>query len=812
MYNKSIILHAMGVYRYMVLKKSQTDYFAKIPFGIKSYLANSKKMFPLFYTGESFFANYFALKDVWLHHKSQKIISKKYKIAKYRFQIIEKRFCRYGCIGLLPILNPKIVDSFLEKLIILVKEARPHEQASYTLKLASAYRYKTSLDTIRITQRSWGYGHRMDEKDKEFWTRLQHILSSIETHINENQVIHDKQNRSKTFYNYDKDTLQHRIELFQELSELKKKRQIRPVLRKYGIHPNRYYELKERYMQYGVWGLIDLVQTTKQSEKISKELELLIIEKKFSTPKLGAGNMIKQLDLQCSRALVRKIFIKWRLLQITEPVILKGVSPSEIPENQYKKHKPEIQSAKTSFPNLIETENLKVHSSFSDLVKTLRYKRVNIGNPGALIAAPFLDMLGPIEAMRIYGPESLRGTDITNSIIVNVLRIITGFPTINDFTKNSDRSVAIGAGLSLNPKKSRYYDSLDEVRFEHLQKLRNDAAIRAKELFLIEGREIAIDYHCDPVDTRYPSDKSFTKAPDKNGNMVYAHRPQIIWDSNTNTIINIAYHEGASRAPTALYKFCEENLLKIIDKDVIDEIYADSEYTGEKQLLYLIMRTQSDITMCLKQNKKIKKWRDEIIQEANWQDYGNDYEIASKDATLAETQKMFRIIVKRKKDTGEIRCFGSTHTDLSPLKILESYHIRWPVETGIKNLLEDYFLDKPTGTSPEKVELHYYCIMLARYVTDYFLSALCAKVFVTHEEWESNLSTVRSLIFSNQNCELQLNDQNDFVITYLDGDKIGILKRLQNLLERRKQNGTNKVSWWGNRGVLVKIKDQFAFK
>ena len=46
--------------------------------------------------------------------------------------------------------------------------------------------------------------------------------------------------------------------------------------------------------------------------------------------------------------------------------------------------------------------------------------------------------------------------------------------------------------------------------------------------------------------------------------------------------INIAYCEGRSRAPSALFKFCEENLFKIIDRDVITEIYADSEYTGER--------------------------------------------------------------------------------------------------------------------------------------------------------------------------------------------------------------------------------------
>ena len=233
-------------------------------------------------------------------------------------------------------------------------------------------------------------------------------------------------------------------------------------------------------------------------------------------------------------------------------------------------------SVKSLIPNLINIARLKVNPSFSRFMKRLEQRTVTISNPGAIIIAPFLDQLGVVEALRTYGPESFKSLEITNNIIVNVLRIIAGFPTISNYTMNSDRSVALAAGLSLNPAKSRFYDSLDDLRFEHLQHLRNDASCRARELNIIEGKEIAIDYHCDPCDSRFPEDKSLSKAPDKNGDMVYAHRPQIIWDSITNTIINITYCEGRSRAPSALYTFCEQNLFKIIDSDVLEEIYADS--------------------------------------------------------------------------------------------------------------------------------------------------------------------------------------------------------------------------------------------
>ena len=144
--------------------------------------------------------------------------------------------------------------------------------------------------------------------------------------------------------------------------------------------------------------------------------------------------------------------------------------------------------------------------------------------------------------------------------------------------------------------------------------------------------------------------------------------------------------------------------------------------------------------------------------------------LASRDFILPETGKGFRFIVKQNKETQETHCFGSAHTDYSPVQILNSCHIRWPVETGIKDLMENYFPNKPTGTSPEKVEAHYYCVMLARLTIDYFRSVLCCRKWQNPEDWKCVLSTIRTTMFSNQNCELSLHDPGDLLLTFLDGD------------------------------------------
>ena len=794
----------------MVFTDSTWKYFTQIPFRVRAALAHSQSSVPFEYGDEPFFKSYDALCRIWVNRKTQRAVADSHSMSRQTLKEWESSFIDHGAVGLLPELSFVDIDSRLEQLIVLIKSSRPHERSSHALRLAEALGIPGgSLERIRLVQRCHGYGQRMNEKDIEYFKGLQHILNSVEKQRTKKTNMHDATERAKTFFNFNSDHLQQRVELMKALFQCPKKRQIRYVLNTFGISPNRFYVLKNRYMVYGVWGLVDLVQQGRTGEKISPELELQIIEHRLMYPSLSTTKMIKKLKLKCSKANIQKVYKRWQLSRFKEPVLIRGVLSSPVPNKVRYKESDAKQSIKSRIPDLIEKSRLKVNLSFSRFIKTLFHRKVVISNPGAIIAAPFLDQLGVVEALHTYGPSSFQPTDITNNIIVNVLRIITGFPTIHDYTINSDRSVAIAAGLSLNPTKSRFYDSFDNLRFEHLQALRNDASCRARDLNIIEGKHVAIDYHCDPCDSRYPEDKALSKSPDKKGDLVYAHRPQIIWDSMTNTIINIAYCEGRSRAPSALYKFCEDNLFEIIDMDVLEEIYADSEYTGEKQLIYLMVRSESDITMCLKQNPKIKKWKEKTIKQEAWQDYEKDYRIASRDFILPETGKGFRFIVKQNKETMETRCFGSTHTDYSPVKILNSYHIRWPVETGIRDLIENYFLNRPTGTSPEKVEAHYYCVMLARMTIDYFRSVLCCREWQSPEDWKCVLSTIRTSMFSNQNCELSRHDSGDLLLTFLDGDRYGIKTKLAKRMAQRKEAGLNRVSWWGDIGVRIEIKNQY---
>ena len=78
------------------------------------------------------------------------------------------------------------------------------------------------------------------------------------------------------------------------------------------------------------------------------------------------------------------------------------------------------------------------------------------------------------------------------------------------------------------------------------------------------------------------------------------------------------------------------------------------------------------------------------------------------------------------------------------------------------------------------------------------------------EGWKSVLSTVRSILFSDQNCELTLDDSGDLFITYLDDDAHGIKRRLKEMFERLYELDNWRVPWWNNRAIRVNVEDQSA--
>jgi len=98
--------------------------------------------------------------------------------------------------------------------------------------------------------------------------------------------------------------------------------------------------------------------------------------------------------------------------------------------------------------------------------------------------------------------------------------------------------------------------------------------------------------------------------------------------------------------------------------------------------------------------------------------------------------------------------------------------------------------------------------MASRLAIDFFLENLAEARWKSPEGWKCVLSTVRSILFSDQNCELTLDDSGDLFITYLDGDAHGIKRRLKSMFERLYELDNWRVPWWNNRAIRINVEDQ----
>ena len=174
----TILTYLIGDTDKMIFTEFTWKYFSQVQFQVRSATAHSKSSIPFEYGEEPFFQIYNTLYQTWVQRKSQRMVAESLDINRQKIKNWESSFVDHGTVGLLPELSFVDIDPQLENLVVLIKSSRPHERANYTLRLAEALQIGgADLENIRLIQRCYGHGQRMDEKDIEYFGGLQHILN-----------------------------------------------------------------------------------------------------------------------------------------------------------------------------------------------------------------------------------------------------------------------------------------------------------------------------------------------------------------------------------------------------------------------------------------------------------------------------------------------------------------------------------------------------------------------------------------------------------------------------------------------------------
>ena len=794
----------------MILAPSTITYFNKIQAKVAQAMAQFDSATPYFVQDDPVIFNYELIRKAWFQGVPIKTVCQEHKISRSQYYEKEDRFVTYGMLGLFPDFKDLIEAPDLERLVIMVSRARPSLSQQSIFRFAEAVpATKADANIETVAQILASYGRLVSNRpgDIDFWWRIQRTLSELNRLKQKGIKGRDRKKRQQTFFQ-DADLCHKRLELFREIF-LQSSNAVKPVCLRYGLSLTSYYRLVKDYRLFGPWALIPA--NTPGKDTMSDETELSIVLYKLRHPRESAQGIVNILKLRCSRFTVNRVFSRWALTDRTRAPVALDQFCSEA-DNEVKSFVPDMTAYHLhSEASLLESR--RINRQFELLCHKMQTHAYHLCDPGPLLLAPFVNDLGIVQAMESYGPVRLRGKELSNLALLNVFRILSGYRRINHLCNNRDRSVAFASGLGMFGSRSRYYEDTLEFKFDQLHLLRCDLVLRAKELGLTQGTKIAFDFHFKRFFGAHSLEKGIGKGPDKSGDLVPGFRPHVSWDLSTNTLLSMNYYHGGMRAPNILEQYCEEHIFPLFDPLAIEEIYMDSEYTKEASLQYFkqVRCANGDVYICLKKNKQIKKLIGPALEdEAGWEKHDEEDELKTIDVMLPKTMLPLRIAILRDLETRKkIRCFGSTNTELDASEMLQKYRYRWLVENGLKDLVYSYFLDEMTGSDPEKVEFELYCIMVARLAYENFLKEVGGEHYRHKDGNKTTLQSMRNLFFEKRNFTLHQGSDDNLVVTILDSSGNEFEQRTADMLNQRKTQGKNKVLWWGNRGVVLRFKNQY---
>jgi len=590
------------------------------------------------------------------------------------------------------------------------------------------------------------------------------------------------------------DIYQRRLEMLRKAA-CAKAGSVTSICEHHSISRMGFYNLYRKFVNYGILGVFDKAGGMIENIKITPSVEVDIVFKKLQQPSLGVQKITASLK-KVKKTTVHRVLQLWGLSNYKGPSILIDdlIAALATPEAMV----------------VEQPEELPINKEFMEFINNLPKDGIQICNPGALLMASFIHELGIVSSILTHLESYDNFYSLYHLILLNVNRIVCGLKTISRLEYVKDLSIPIASGLANVPGKSTVFTRFTQSRFKLLLELRQDLVAKAKALGMLGGKSIAFDFHMIPFYGEEPEKKGISRGPHKSGVCLPGFRPHIAWDVEENMLLTLCFYKGAARATTTIKRFFEREILEIFDADAIKEVYMDSEYTSMDVLEYFVEKSGCDIevTMCLKMNKKIKKYLQEIEKENQWEKYSEKYEIASKEFYLERSGKFLHLVAKRRICDKKIRCFGSTKEGLTKQEILEEYRKRWFIENGIKDLVENYFLDQVPGIDPEKIETNFYCVMVARFALERFIRTTGDFLLKDHNGYRRTLGVIRDLYFTQKNCILKADDKR-LLLTFKDRMDPKHQSLLENMWQfRSNDDSLCHIPWWGNKKMDINFQSQ----
>jgi hypothetical protein len=585
------------------------------------------------------------------------------------------------------------------------------------------------------------------------------------------------------------------------------------------------YYYQQNVSRLGAFGFFVKSKNSFKESKITATHEAKIILKKIQYPEYKEKYFIDYLnynDIKVKTGTVSKIFKRWNADNYKSAYKgdLERLLDNEYPGNSDDGEITEIQ--KKEKPILIQDKipDRLVNKNFLILLKSLEKSSLNISSPGLFIIWYYIEKLGLYKILENLGLTHYKYIyNWSEYLFFSIGRIYQGTSTYSGGCYLNTPDIPFFSALIKPPCPAKFLDGLDSITQEQVFTIQQWLINRAKELNLIKGQKIAFDFHKIDLDIDNSRLKQITKGPSPKKKICYnGFRPHIAWDIETGSLMVVEFRKGAARGTSTIKKFIKDFLVEDF-KDIFEQIYIDSEYTGKDVWNYILDENQglgANLTACLKQNKLVKKHRDEFliknkIHKYFWKYWDSQHVYSSSifkiEWEINSNKKLhLNVVVKKNIKNGNLRCFASSICN-EPKQILEDYSNRWVIENGIKDLSTSFFLDKIPGTDPHSVNIHFLIVSICKII--YKMIERDGEGFILNYDGTiKTLHTLRPFLINQGNAKLSLKDDT-LEINYSNSFSEKNTKLLKQYYDKITDHGNRKLEIMG--GLKLKFNFQIPW-
>jgi len=737
---------------------------------------------------------YEALRAVLVDKRNRSEVLEKYGLSDHAYRNHLLKFSRHGVCGLIGSNSRNLTEDFpvnVERMVFVLKQAKPNIPATRMVVILKGFGHETDLDRMRHLYASYGWAA---------GTKPYTDIDFFSLNLKVSGLVQRRRSsfRGRGFWRKG-DRPQVLLEVFRTLGE-------RGITRRYDGSLVSFEQHKKNFLSLGLLGLIDRARPSFRNSKLGFREEGLAVWSKIRKPERTEDyylRILKSKRIQVDRSCISKIFKKWRVSEFQSRFRgdLERLNGDEYEEADYNGTVEELPAKVTP---------AKMDLGFINLLKPLERATIPLANPGMFLILPYLDRLKIFEkTSSLLDPHPEKSYSWFSLLLLNLGRIFGGTGSISKACRIHEPSLPLLSGLISVPCKDSVLNGLAAIGEKELFQLRRYLTRTACRNELIEGKKIAFDFHMRDFTNEDSELKNIGKGPSPARHICCpGFRPHLAWDVVTGAPISLEFRNGRARATTTVKRFIRELIQDLLGDQSVEHVYLDSEYTAEHVWKFVVDPDEglgADLTMCVKQNRRVKKIIAAFLEtnpEWLYHDEDHTYADGTFQIPIADTGRNLNCVLKRQESNGRLRCFGSTMQSLDSGGILREYRHRWTVENGIKDLVGNYYFDNIPGIDPHRINVHYFIVTLARLIYEMFCRDY--EDAWNNDRTKKSIGTLRPEFIAGVNGALSRTGDT-VVVKWNDAFPKDKHQSLEKLFLKLNEEGGNGMPFWGNLKLRFEI-------